>query len=275
MQTVFNFFNQGWVGSLIGIVGAILGVIGIFSYKISKSSAKPAYQKSSLRLIGRDEDNLPNEVTVSFQGKEVDRLTKTTLIIWNNGTEVLDGTNVITSDPISISFNETDNILSYKILKSTKKVNNIQITKNIANTHQLILNFDYLDPEDGFILEILHDSELRTPKITGTIKGIPHGIIDLGNVNFQQKQTKQYSKIRTIFNHPKLIFFVTLLMGISIITFGLLPIEYRQTVDGLFLASNHPLMFIIFGSIYTLVPLIGLLLGRKKYPKALDPVDID
>ncbi len=37
MEEIFEFFNQGWIGSLIGVIGIILGVIGIFSYRISKS----------------------------------------------------------------------------------------------------------------------------------------------------------------------------------------------------------------------------------------------
>jgi hypothetical protein len=49
MQEILNFFNQGWVGSLIGLIGIVLGGLGIVSYKISKSIAKPAYQRSSLR----------------------------------------------------------------------------------------------------------------------------------------------------------------------------------------------------------------------------------
>lgn len=182
MQEILSFFNQGWVGSLIGLIGIILGAIGIFSYKVSKSIARPAYQKSSLQLIGREEDNLPDEVDVTYKGKKVDRLTKTKLILWNDGTETLDGDSVVKSDPITIIFPDNTNILSYKILKRTKVVNNFNATKDEEKQNCLILHFDYLDPKDGIVLEILHDSEKRYPRITGSIKGLKKCFSDLGRI---------------------------------------------------------------------------------------------
>ena len=72
MQGVFDFLNQGWVGSLVGIIGVI---VGLFLYKRSTRTATPAYQKSSLRLLGQNEDILPEEVTVFFKDEEIARLT--------------------------------------------------------------------------------------------------------------------------------------------------------------------------------------------------------
>ena len=180
MAEIFTFFNQGWVGSLIGLIGIILGIIGIFSYKISKSIAKPSYQKSSLRLIGREEDNLPKDVKVTYKGNEVDRLTKTTLTIWNNGSETLDGNDVVDSDPLLISFEPNNRILSYKVIKRTKKANAFELVNFDNSPNKLGLKFEYLDPKDGVVIELLHDSEKRYPVFSGTVKGIPNGFVDQG-----------------------------------------------------------------------------------------------
>src|SRR5690554_688789 len=163
-DSVFSFFNQGWVGSLIGIVGVIFGFIGIFSYKISKSTAKPSFQKSSMRLLGKNEDNLPDDVTVLYKGVEVARLTKTTFIIWNNGTEVLNGEDIVKDDPLRICFDKGSNILSYKILTYTKGVNKFRASKADAHPEELLIDFLYLDPNDGVVIELLHDSEARYPQ---------------------------------------------------------------------------------------------------------------
>ena len=280
MQELFSFFNQGWVGSLIGLIGIILGAVGIFSYKISKSIAKPSFQKASLRLLGRDEDNLPKEVTVLFKGNEVNRLTKTTLILWNNGTEVLDGKDVIPKSPICITYNNGDNILSHKILKRTKAVNNFSVVKNKECPHQLLASFDYLDPKDGIVLEILHDSEKKHPEITGIIKGIPKGFIDLGIVPSKQNKVKS-SLGRSIVN-PKPVLVMALIIGLGITFFGLLPQETMELIATSIIEENESksifelsTFFIVLGLLYTSLPMYILWTRRKKYPKKLEIDDVE
>ena len=275
LQELFNFFNQGWVGSLIGVVGVLIGAIGIFSYKISKSRAKPSFQKSSLRLLGRDEDNLPEDVTVLFKGQEVDRLTKTQLIIWNNGTEVLNGEDIVSDDPLRIAFTEGTNILSYKILKTTRDVNKFSIKKDEDKPSQLFISFSYLDPSDGITLELLHDSSERYPNILGTIKGIPKGFDDLGRVilNFvPAKNTKAKNPLLFLSRKPKLVLSVAILLGLSMVLLGFLPQETRDiilsnNVDDSF---DQSIVFIIAGILYTAMRLSLLWLRRKRYPKLLE-----
>ena len=124
MQEIFSFFDQGWVGILIG------ATVAVFFFLKNRRAAKPSFQKSSLRLLGENRNNLPDEVTVLFNGREVDRLTKTTLILWNNGNEVLKGEEAVDTDPLRISFNEGDHILSYKKLGKTKEANKFSVSRD-------------------------------------------------------------------------------------------------------------------------------------------------
>lgn len=280
MQECFNFFNQGWVGSLIGIIGIILGVIGIFSYKVSKSTARPSYQKSSLRLLGKNESNLPSDVTVLFKGKEVERLCKTTLILWNNGTEVLNKEDVVDSDPLKISFNSGDNILSIKILKTTKDVNNIKVLRDELNSHLLHFKFNYLDPGDGIAIELLHDSKMRYPTISGTIKGLPNGFEDLGrffNTHLFSNKSNSKFPFNVIARSPKLILWSMFIAGMVISLFGFFPqkiftIEFIEKFNFNMKKFEQYIMLIV-GVLYMIMPLSLLWLRRRRYPKQLDVVD--
>lgn len=281
MLEVFNFFNQGWVGSLIGVLGIILGIVGIFSYRISKSIAKPSYQKSSLRLIGGNEDNLPKAVKVTYKGNEVDRLTKTTLTIWNNGTEILDGNDVVKSDPLFISFNANDKILSHKILKKTKDANAFVLEAFENATNKLYFKFEYLDPNDGVVIELLHDSEERYPSFNGTIKGLPSGFVDQGKV-LQKKRNNFKGPLKILLNRPKIITVTALFIGLAMLTFGLLPQEARDfIVDFLSKGSTQksinqqPIFFIALGIFYSSMPALMLWARRKKYPKQLDVTELE
>lgn len=276
MSRVFEFINQGWVGSLIGLIGIILGIVGIFSYRISKSVAKPSYQKSSLRLLGRKEDNLPNDVTVTYKGNIVERLTKTTLVLWNNGTETLDGSNIVGKDPLSISFEDDDKILSYKILKQTKETNafDIQVLKEYQS--KLVFSFEYLDPSDGVVIELLHDSAQRYPIISGTIKGLPDGFVDQGRV-LENEQNNLKGPLKMLLSRPKFIFLIAIVLGLGMVLFGILPPAAREFIVGFIFESStqktidqQPLFFIIFGLLYASLPAFLLWTRRKKYPKQLE-----
>ncbi|WP_421277569.1 hypothetical protein [Aeromonas veronii] len=281
MSKFFEFFNQGWVGSLIGVIGIILGIVGIFSYRISKSAPKPSYQRSSLRLIGREEDNLPNDVAVTYKGNVVERLTKTTLILWNNGTETLDGSNVVEKDPLSISFESEDKILSYKVLKETKDTNAFSVHELPGCQNKLLFTFEYLDPDDGVVIELLHDSAQKYPKISGTIKGLPEGFIDQGRV-LEQKNINLKGPLKIILDRPKLIFGAAIAVGLGMVIFGILPNEVRGYIAELLSESStqktidqQPLFFVVFGLFYAAPSAFLLWSRRKKYPKQLEISEIE
>lgn len=58
--------SPGWVGSLIGLIGLIGLIITFFLYRASRIGPRPVYQYQALRLIGRAEHTLPEEVTVLY-----------------------------------------------------------------------------------------------------------------------------------------------------------------------------------------------------------------
>lgn len=249
MQEIFNFFDQGWVGSLIGVLGVI---VATFFFLKSRRIAKPSFQMSSLRLLGENRNNLPNEVTVLFNEKEVDRLTKTTLILWNNGNEVLRGEEVVDTDPVKISFNKGDHILSYEKLRETKEVNEFSVSIDNDNPHQLLIEFSYLDPNDGISLELLHDSEDWYPKVHGSIRGLPKGFEDLGELEADDI---------TLFNRTRItkgdIFpLIGMVMGLGIVVLSLFP-------------SRNWVMLCI-GLFCSIINMLVLLVTRKKYPRSLE-----
>jgi len=61
---MFDFLNQGWCGSIIGIIGVVIGIIGLVLYRNSKIGARPSCQLKAIRLIGKDEQELPREVNI-------------------------------------------------------------------------------------------------------------------------------------------------------------------------------------------------------------------
>ena len=141
MEGVFNFLNQNWISFLIGVIGIC---VAFYFYRASKRDSKPVYQYWALGILGKDEDNLPKDVSVKFQGIEVNRLNRTTMTFWNDGTKVLDGSDIVKADPLIISYPEGSKILSYKILRQTKEVNGFSLKLVPDKPNVLLIDFDYL-----------------------------------------------------------------------------------------------------------------------------------
>ncbi|MBB1400081.1 hypothetical protein [Pseudoalteromonas sp. SG44-8] len=148
-------------------------------------------------------------------------------------------------------------------------------------TNKLRLEFEYLDPNDGVVIELLHDSEKRYPEFSGTIKGFPSGFVDQGRV-MQRKRNNLKGPLKILLDRPKLVFVTAILIGLAMTLFGLLPQEARDFIVG-FLSEDsaqksieqQPIFFVILGVLYAAMPAFVLWTRRKKYPKQLDVSEIE
>ncbi|MGM8890086.1 hypothetical protein ACS8FA_04430 [Psychrobacter sp. 1Y1] len=198
-------------------------------------------------------------------------------MIWNNGTEVLSGEDIVESDLLRFSFPEGSNILSFNVIKNTRDINDFSLSKDEDRNNELVINFSYLDPKDGATIEILHDSENLYPKIIGTIKGLPKGVEDLGSV-YSNKPINVKSPFGFIFANRKLVFWIAIILGLSVFILGLLPDEIVEIVVNEKSVDDKralKIAFIITGALYTLLPASILWYRREKYPKALKADEIE
>jgi hypothetical protein len=177
---MIDFINQNWIGSLIGLIGL---VVALCIYRASRIGARPVYQSRAFRLIGVKEQALPNEVAILYSGRNVQRLTKTYIILWNSGKAIVEGKDIVIDDPLRLEFSEGSEVLSARVIKETHKPNKFMVNINQQSNNIVFINFEYLNAQDGVTLELLHTSQERYPLVKGSIKGIPKGISDWGLIS--------------------------------------------------------------------------------------------
>jgi hypothetical protein len=175
---LLELLNPGWVGALIGVGGTIVALV---LYRISAIGARPAYQTRGIQLVGGNAE-LPEEVTIHFQGEAVSRLTKTEIVFWNAGRQLCRGVDVVSDDQVRCDFGSDATVLRVRVLKRTRRANKFLALTAPGGPNRVLLQFDYLDPGDGAVVEVLHTGEKRHPDVLGTIRGIPRGIVNLGRV---------------------------------------------------------------------------------------------
>jgi hypothetical protein len=267
MEDIFAFFNQGWVGIVIGIIIAI--VVSAYYYRKSRIGPRLVYQTKAYKIIGKDEKAIPDDVKIFFREQQVERLVKNYVIIWNSGYSTFEGKNIVERNPFRAVFN--GRILQVTQLKTTRPENMFQ-AKISSNQNEVIFYLDYLEPEDGAVFEIYHTGDELFPSMEGSIKGLPQGIINWGKITTFREEKR--------FKSPKNPIFAIILgfsAGIMLIVFGLAIILtiYLSISMGLFELMTGDwssiILFIVpvFPLYFVYRMISDYLAERKRYPKTL------
>jgi hypothetical protein len=165
LESLRTFLDQGWVGTVIATVGTLVGLVGIiaawWTYRASQIGARPVYKVRSLRLIGVPNSKLAQDVQVKFRGTPVDRLTKTQIVFWNSGNLILRGSDIVQSEPLRFDFPNGSTVVDVGISRYSRAANNCTAGIDPLRPNSVLFLFDYLDPNDGVVIAILHTSSVK------------------------------------------------------------------------------------------------------------------
>ena len=252
-----------WVGWAIG---AIAIIIALYAYFRPPKRLKLSYQTASVRYFEGRDVPLPSEAVMTFGGDNVERLAKTTVILWNAGSEVLRGEDIVKGDPIRVRFEEGARVLSHSVAGTTKKTNLVFVQPSADAPNELVVRYDYLDPRDGLVLHALHDGEKEHPRIVGSAKGVSAGARNRGTIELGEERSKRVKlwadRVQSLGYLVLLVVFVRALARI------LLGLDPRETDSG-----GDELTFILWAfAVVTVLfapPLIRLWRKRRRYPRSL------
>jgi hypothetical protein len=264
MKALLTLLSQNWIGALIGIIGIIIAFI---FYRKSQIRASLSYQTQSLEIIEKSKQILPKEVTITFGDKLVQRLTKTEVILWNSGRTTLREIDIVAEDPLRLEFSKDAQILQTRIIKSNRDTNKFTSIIRINSSNIVDFNFDYLEPGDGVVVELLHTDNELYPKIQGSIRGVRKGAKYSG-------YTLSYSISRTISKYKKLRRFYTvicLFLSIDIFIMGLIMLIASKAKKPMSIEFSpfESWFLTIIGILLTVFILFDLWSSRRHFPKSL------
>ncbi|GGA05100.1 hypothetical protein GCM10008018_58880 [Paenibacillus marchantiophytorum] len=259
-----DFINQGWIGSFIGALSIIFSIV---FYKFTRVKNQVSYKTSFIRLIGKRK-SLSDDVDILYKGISVPRLTKSHIVLWNSGTTTVNGNDIIKDDRLRLEFSEGTQILRANIIKENRRINKLSVQSDVDCSNIVNLNFDFLDPNDGAVIELLHTDQKKYPLIKGTIKGIPKGIIDRGRINDLNERITSFriSGFNLTLNNSSRLGVIIFFGSVSILA----PVLSNEMVTPL------KWFFIILGLIYIFIICAYLWIDRKSsYPKTLRIYNLD
>jgi hypothetical protein len=142
------------MGDYVGVGIGVLGIIaGTFFYLKSRRYIKACYYVDTNSLISPLGANV-HGLEVLYDGRQIERLSVSNVFFWNQGTEAIRREDVAPISPLKIHVPAPDVILSQKILYYSSKHNNVAVMAK--SNQEFMVFFDFLNPREGMIFEILH-----------------------------------------------------------------------------------------------------------------------
>jgi hypothetical protein len=265
VKDTLELFAPGWVGSLIGLIGiAFAG----FTYVLTRHRTRLAYRYVGKRLLGLSSDGISADITVQYQGKSIERLSRSLIVFWNSGEKTILDDDIVATDPLRLIFSEDGFVLSATILKKSRDVTQCNVEIDNAHPNQVKIKFLFLDSGDGAVIEVLHTSQKTRPKIQGTVRGLPHGIQYAGYIAVKNSIANSFAKTFRLFNSTRRIAWIAIVIGILITLAGLfVPWDTIKKCS----SSTQPISAAIAGAggFYMLLGSILLFITRRKYPRSL------
>lgn len=258
--------GSGWMNWTVisAVSGVIAAVIAIFSYVGSvvrggKSDSKKVFSTrySTNKLVRKASANY-SKISVLYDGKSIEDVSITKYAIWNSGNLVISKDDIPPGGEIRVIVNDTNSILlDVNITSVTNDVNAFSV-KSI-NEKEAIICFEYANPNDGALIEVLHTGKSSVTSIKCDIIG-SKGIDNRGVISSLAFAPK-HSKLLGI--NAVLLMLVTVAEDIIYVLETFFGYDIPNTITGSEAEKYIGLAFILMFTVMCFVLSITIL--RKNY----------
>jgi len=167
--------SPGWVGVTIGTLLALVGLIaGQYWYLRTRHAPSLKFITADTFVVSVHNPSLAEGLEIRFQGRTVPSVISSTIAVWNDGNALIDQSQLETSDRLRIVVRGERAILQASVQSTSRKANEVSL-REPTDDGMIELDFDYLDPADGFIVQVLHSGSYGSAGMAGSIKGMPEG----------------------------------------------------------------------------------------------------
>jgi hypothetical protein len=163
----------GPIGAVLAALAIVVG--GVLAWWFARGP-RLVMQVSGSTLVSRPSDH---RISVLYRDKPVQRVTQSLVWIWREGRGTIRAEDIVAADPIKLSVPDGEHVLDADVLAQSKDTNgaSVEVETDDVGTN-VGVSFEYLDPRQGVLIEVLHTAESPTEiSVSGTIMGIPKGIV--------------------------------------------------------------------------------------------------
>lgn len=141
-------------------------VFAIYTWIVGKKKKEFSYFSNSYKIIQKGKSSIP-QLQLTYENRNIEDLSITKYAIWNSGNEVINTNDIVSEKPLKITASSDAVILNTEVIAESEETNKFIIDKQQENFSTI--NFDYVDPRDGVVIQIIHTGEYL--EFDGKIKG--------------------------------------------------------------------------------------------------------
>ena len=167
------------ITNYIGVAFGIISVgLSVYLYRKSKESKDPLLHYRTYRdIIKLSSTDNPN-IRIHYKSEEVDRVFTTYVWFWNAGKRPINRADIPPQAGLRLQLTDPSQklaILDYRIIRPSRDAVNFTVSR--VDDTSLALQFDFLDYQDGVVIEIQHTGSYRTTvTLEGIVLGAPEGV---------------------------------------------------------------------------------------------------
>lgn len=155
MTSLTNFIATEWLTITFGLIAIAMTVWGV---RKSQRTTRVSYLLVTGSVLGRNSLGLPPKVTIAYNDEPVGDVARTSIAVWNSGNSTISGQQIIADHPPLIHFKGCGTILNAKLVHASRTTSKVRVGSSTTNSDESTLRFffDYLEPDEGAVFEILH-----------------------------------------------------------------------------------------------------------------------
>ncbi|MBG3115353.1 hypothetical protein GHV30_06885 [Proteus mirabilis] len=266
MDTVNNILSNSALGTVIGIIGIL---IAIFIYVLTRKVYKISSCHEFSNLINKNHSSLPQQISVMYDGSLVESVSSSEFVIWNSGNSVITKSALATKEPLRIEFSRKIQLLRYQVVASNNPINNIELKTDSKYPNCILIDFDFIEKNEGARIEILHTGDKNDVREKGKLIGVK------SIFSKQKKLSRKKKKSQTTFSKKALDVILLLLSLLFPIMISLMII-YSFASPEAFIStprpvrdSSSPWVMRIMGFSVICVFIFQYIIHRPPYPSSL------
>ena len=204
-----------------------------------------------------------------YDGSLVESVSSSEFVIWNSGNSVITKSALATKEPLRIEFSKEIQLLRYQVVASNNPINNIELKTDSEYPNCILIDFDFIEKNEGARIEILHTGDKNDVREKGKLIGVK------SIFSKQKKLSRKKKKSQTTFSKKALDVILLLLSLLFPIMISLMII-YSFASPEAFIStprpvrdSSSPWVMRIMGFSVICVFIFQYIIHRPPYPSSL------